>query len=107
MEKWNFDVIFTGTNEEQEIKAARFRTGVSEKVKKACALYADAVLYPEDKDQAHRRLLEVRDLEQAYEALVNDPRGKALREWVEKRSAEKEAEELAAILIGVTRGRKQ
>lgn len=98
MGQWNFDAVFSGTMEEQEVKATRFRSGISQRVKETCARYADAVLAGEDTSM---RLEQVRNYEQAHEALVNDQRGVVLKAWIEKRDQDKAAEDLKDAIVGL------
>lgn len=90
MEKYNFDVIFTGTNEEQHCKASHFLTGANLLLKQAEEGFAFRVLNGEGGQTT--KLDEIHNLESAMETFSKDPRTVALQKWVgEKQSAEREA----------------
>lgn len=94
-----FDLIFEGTMEEQEYRANRFRTGLSRKLQAECAELAENILY--NRESARTTLKQIKEYEDAHAAMVNDPRGVALKAWVEKRDQDRAAGEIAGAILDI------
>lgn len=88
-----FDVIFSGTNEEQVDKAKFFEVGLKHRMKEEAASFADAVSGGNDA-AAEARLRDIESLRTTHEAFGADPRLAALNAWVERENAKRSKEEL-------------
>lgn len=88
-----FDVIFSGTNDEQVDKARYFEIGTKQRLKEKCASFADAVVGGNDAN-AEARLRDIASLKGVHEAFGIDPRLAKLNKWVEENNAKRSKEEL-------------
>lgn len=88
-----FDVIFSGTNEEQVDKAVYFEIGLKHRLKEEAASFADAVAGGAD-GAAEARLRDIAHLRGAHEAFGRDPRLAELNKWVEEDNARRTKQEV-------------
>jgi hypothetical protein len=88
-----FDVIFSGTNEEQVEKAEFFEIGLNHRTKEEAASFADAVAGGNDA-AAEARLRDIVSLKATHAAFGADSRLAALNEWVERDNAKRSKERL-------------
>jgi hypothetical protein len=95
--KFNFDVIFTGTEEEQSGKAADFVAGwrrLSHDAEKEFAYYIVKNAPTDSQEVTARKVLHLRD---AFEAFQKDPRTEELAKKCDKKKAQARREQLDEI----------
>lgn len=88
-----FDVIFSGTNEEQEEKAHLFEVGLKHRLKEEAASFADAVAGGNDAG-AEARLRDIGSLRGVHEAFGIDPRLAELNKQVDEDNARRTKQEV-------------
>lgn len=88
-----FDVIFSGTNEEQVDKAVYFEVGLKHRLKEEAASFADAVAGGNDA-AAEARLSDIANLKATHEAFGADSRLAELNKWVEEDNARRTKQEV-------------